>query len=581
MTDFYELTRRDSITGEVVPVPATERVAALIEHPQTRELVRSMDPQAFFGLVKEAGINETSDLVLMATPEQQQAIIDFDAWRRDELQLGSVTEWLRVLVQLDDDGFESLVRTLDPQLIATWLREQAAILQWEEDEGVIDAIEGSFISSPDGVYAIIIPDDDQDLAPLIRHVLERLYAIDLAAASHMLETVRWELTSSMVEHLYRTRNARLGDLGFASFEESLEVYAWQEPAAWAKATREKIEAGADTVDVGGLSPIDLQLQVLEAERFSTQPGMFTRALAHLPALEEPETLGPRVDSIMSQFRAVTNRAQAANLSNAGDTWAARTAAESASKYIGIALEMLGDERVAAEALRTVPLSTLHRVGFSATAQLAAQATALTKRGNITLTDEPRSMLSAGDADLFAGLAAARPVRSADSGMPFSSFADIQSAANRLGIVAFTELLLFHGLGVDRSALVELAYDRQRCLNLPESITLRTVTTTLLFAHIDGERASEIDTLAPVSRGRFASVLEQAHADGDPHHFFDNQLREMIAGSRATDSGLDALARSFVSETALWLADELGQTRVPPDVNVATELALISPDYAQG
>ena len=71
--DLFQLTRKDPVTGEIEPVPAKERIEAIYDMERPQEVIRSMDPQALYTLIYEAGREDAYDLVLLASAEQVQA----------------------------------------------------------------------------------------------------------------------------------------------------------------------------------------------------------------------------------------------------------------------------------------------------------------------------------------------------------------------------------------------------------------------------------------------------------------------------------------------------------------------------
>ena len=161
LVDVFRLTRVDPVTGLAEAIPAKERVDALLSRPEAPALIRQLDHQALFSLISEAGVNDAYDLVLYASGEQVQSIVDFDCWTRDIFQVERFTNWLEVLLQRDDAGFREMVDEMDPEAIVFWLRSHVQVFLWEEDRELLDTLEGPLVTSPDGVYALIVPDEDQ------------------------------------------------------------------------------------------------------------------------------------------------------------------------------------------------------------------------------------------------------------------------------------------------------------------------------------------------------------------------------------------------------------------------------------
>ena len=571
--NINQLTRRDPVTGKVEPIPPSERVRAIIEHPRADELVRSMDAQAFYGLVTEAGLDQTYDLILMASGEQVQAIVDFDCWTRDQFDIHRLNTWLEILLQADGRQFGEIMGAMDVEPLVVWLREQCQLFLWETDRELIDTIDAPVSTSPDGVYAIIIPEEDQ-LGPMMRHLLHRLYVWDMDQARRILEAVRWELTSDMVEHAYQLRTSRLGDLGFVPFHEALEVYAVLDPTDWATRVRARAadpDAPVIRIPGGSLPPLDTQLQTLEESRFSEHPSLFIRALARLPQVVGPEDAPTVADAVISQFRAVANRVHISDLGNPGDAEAARRASRitEANLSLGLELSCHDDLALAARALAVVPLKQLHRIGYSTTTKLAQQARGLVERGNLTLTDARASLLSAADTELLDGLLRTRPRLTDDPAALFRTMDDVERAARRLGRIAFYELSFFNKLRHARDEVVALAYDRTKNATPVETISFRSLFATLLLAAaLEGPAH-----LQPLSLTQLNRAIKQARQDdwAALHAASDRLLNRLrIPGE------LSAMGAEMMTEITGWLEQELESATLPVPPELAEQLVLLSP-----
>ncbi len=578
MADLFQLTTVDPRTGRPVPVPARARVDAILERADARDVVRSLDAQSLYALIHETGTDIAWELLMMASGEQVRAFLDFDCWTRDEFEGERFTSWLEILLQREDPDFVEMLDTVDPEILALWLRERIQVFQWEEDRDLLDAIDAPVLTSPCGQYALALPTEHEDV-DAIRLLLERIYATGVENGQRLLEAARWEMTTDMMERAFEHRSARLGDLGFVPFHEAHEVFAWRDPGPWADATRERARAAAEpplVISEGGrLDPLDVQLQHLEARRFGDAPTAFVRALGALPAVVPPERLDDVVESVLSQFRAVVARAHIADLGNPGDVVAMRAAVERADAYLGIALELVAgdDDALAASALARTPLRDLHQAGFSATARLAREAKRLRDRGNLGLIDgQPLSLLEDDQRELLAGLARRRPALSADGGARFERLAAVEAAARRLARIAFVELAFFGLLRFQRDELAQLVFDPARCATPPEQVTYRVLFATLLADLVaDRPRA-----LTPLTRDELRASLAAARAADDPVAELTDAGARLLRAAARGQTTVDSLAAAFASEVAVALEDALGDGLPDPPFEVAQQLFLVAP-----
>lgn len=551
-----QLNRRNPRTGVLEPVPASDRIRAILDHDHARDLVRQMDPQGLHALIHDAGLEDCHDLILMASAEQVQHLMDHDVWSRDRLEPERFATWLAILLQHEDEDLAEALDTLDPELIPLWLRQRIGVLFWEHDRELLDAIEAPVMSSPDGVYALVVPDEEAD-GPLIRLLLERLYALDVGVGRRALETVRWELSAQLEEQACQARLARLEDQGFVPFDEAREVYAWLDPGVWRGRIRDRALTSSTppiTLGAGALPLVDTHLQHLEADQRSADPSFLVRALGAIGAVFPEASVEAIADAILSQLRAVTNRVHIADGADTGDQSAARLALGAAQRRVSLALELVsgGDPAVGARTLGTTPLILLHRLGHSAVMQLSRQAHAMHARGNLQLIEQPFSLLPEEDRDLLAGLRRPRPCMSETYGKPFRTASELERAAQRVGRIAAVELLLFEHAGWRRDALVE-AFVRDLEEATPvELIHLGAVVST----HLLSGRPDLPPAPLPAAeiRQRLASLAEGPGVVPGLQAMADAWIRETAPpGDPAA-----GLARSWLSDAFEAIGRSLGE-----------------------
>lgn len=570
-----ELTRRDPVTGAVEALPASERIRRIIEHPQAEALVRNMDAQSVFALIDEVGRDDALELIELASPEQVQAFIDFDCWERDAIVLGEFSAWLDLLLQCDDERFAELYRTMDIEAFVIWVRETIAIFEWEEDIDLLDTIDDPVYTSPDGQYALVIPEEEAH-GPQLRLFLERLYALDLEEALRVMFAARWEVTSDLAERLFEERTARLADLGIVPWYEAGEVYAWLPPQQWVAEVQARLAAQehVEVLAAGELPPLDTHLQVLEEDAQSPTPSFFAAALARVVEVVDDGLVADSVDAIMSQLRALIARRHAASGGKIGDAEGTRRTTRRCVGAMSIALEMVAgaDPRTGARVLLSEPLKMIHRAGFSATAQLGKQAREMVQRGNLTLTDAPTSLLVDADAELMEGLCEARPLLSFREGRSFQSFADVQYAAGRLGQIAFSELLFFAWMGFSRDDLAEVIYNEEMNATPVEQVSFRVLFATLLLNQlVDAERA-----LTPLAHQEVIDAVHALHGKDDALAYLIDRGRKLVRRLQPKEAELTHFGDRFVAESAFWLHDELeGKIEEYPWESL-TSLVLLAP-----
>lgn len=578
MTDVLQLTRVDPRTGLLERVPALARIEALLELPDAHEVIQGIDPQTIYGLIVEAGRDDAFELILAISGEQCQALVDFDCWRRDDLQLERLEEWLDLLLQRDDDAFEEMIEAMDPEALVIWVRSRTQVLLWEDDRELIDAIDAPVMTSPDGVYAIVLGEEEDELfIGRLRLLMDRMWALDLQLGHRLLEGARWELTTDMQERAYEYRNARLGDLGFVPVHEALEVYAVIKPDEWAaSALSVANDPDADYAmlsDAGMLPPVEDQLQELELYGAS-HPSFFHRAMAQIRAVVDEADLERVVDTLLTQLRSLVNRVHIADLGQPGDTVAARKAIAAAIDHVSMGLELVAgsDAELAARVLTRLPLVRIHQAGYSLAARLAHQARTMSERGNLTLLDDvPESLLSPEDRDLFEGLRQKRPFVSADSGERFRTGADVQAVSRRLAEVAFSELVLFGWLRQTRKELVERIVLSSRCSTPPEAVTIRSLLATLIMRELAG-LPSEIE---PITLRQLHLAQKKLVEAEDVITTIIQTGQTLLNQRNRLDPQTTPLAARVFADAAGWLTSEVADWSRPLPEAIASTLVLLA------
>lgn len=480
MTDskVQALARKVLETQLPAGTPA-EQVRAILERPDAEGYVQSLNPQVLYQLVQRAGLDDAGALVAMANPWQVQVCFDLDLWAKDRFQTGRVIPWFQSLLQeASDEQFRRICRETDGEVLAMVFKENLLVGLFDED-GLPPAEfnDIDWTTSPDGVYAVAYP-EDEDAGATIRAVLDRLYDVDRVMAWTLLEAARWELFSNMEEEELRWRNSRLEEFGFVGRDEAIEIYRVVDPTVF----REKLEE-----------------QPLEDKRFDRM------GRTDLPAIATPDDAGfyllrilesldvDLLEPLVTELVALQNRVLIADGVEPGDAEDASDGVARALGTLSLGLEYLsrGDDERATELVRSVPFRDVFRVGYSLLWKLRSTVQRLAQRPTLTLIETQRfSLLGDDDAAFFDALVKFRPVYCAGAGQlpePFRAQAQVDLAAARVGFVAFKQLWTFGVLRLDVGSLAQLAYGSLR--NDPTTVTFDALFATWLAQNLLGRPAA--------------------------------------------------------------------------------------------
>src|SRR5215813_7829760 len=282
--------------------------------------------------------------------------------------------------------------------------------------------------TPDSLFLLELTGDD-DSRRLIMGIVDDLYRADPDLARHTIMSARSEPPAELEEQSYRWRSGRLADMGYVDFYDALELFRPLDPA------QVHIGEGTHSQIVGE----DAHLPVVVVEQVIGR-SFLARALAAIADPAEAERL-------QTTIMVLVNKVLAAGRARPGQPEVVQRGALYATATLSLGLETVarGDVPRATQALGSIALQRLFRVGYTVTQKLARLAVALAPR-SITAGAPVKELVSAlcSPRPLFARAAddpAAPGVR------PFESVADLRRAGELLtGLTV--RIALAEGLGVD-------------------------------------------------------------------------------------------------------------------------------------
>ncbi len=416
------------------------KIDALLALDDAKGAVAAMAPNEIFELVHEVGFEDASDLIALATPAQIQGCFDLDGWNKDEVDLLPLRPWLMALI---DTGFENLSEVwgnLDAELRALILQREVKVYDvamGEEPQAGVENPDGGYdekpvMATPDRHFMLEFLGDEASQR-VIQQIVEDLYRGDPDLARHTIMNARAELPSYLEEQSYRWRSGRLADLGYVDFYEALDLFR--------PIDIEQVKIGEATHDRG--APDEATVSLMVAEEV-IKHSFLARAMG---AIDDPAEAARLEGALMI----LVNKVLAAGRAKPGQQEVVRRGALYATATLSLGLETIarGDLGKAQQALLSIGLSRLFRVGYTVTLKLARLAQALAAR-SLTASSPAR--------ELVAGLCSPRPLftRAADdppaSGVrPFESTADLRKAGEILTGLTL-RVALVEALGVDVVAM---------------------------------------------------------------------------------------------------------------------------------
>jgi hypothetical protein len=543
------------------------RADALLEGPDPERAIRALPGDEFYYVVHELGLRDASDILLLARPEQVQVALDFALWERDQIVPERAGEWIEALAEAPYETIGEWVAGIDVELFALLVRQNARIYDLSIEEPPDEAA-GTLYPTPDNLFVLdvtgaptaIVGSPDQDVdedtgegtstRAFIR-LIDNLYRADQTLARRLLVGTRSELDSELEELAYRWRQGRMEDLGFSNYYDALEVYRELEPAS--------VRLGESQPGKVRMRPLDRRSAEDEArapaalvERLTRGGSAFGRGAQGIAQAEE-------VAELHFALVALTNRVLAADRVTPGDDDAVTSTLERQLATLDLAVEFLarGDAAREIEAVRTVPIVRLFRLGVSLIGKVKRLATTLRRngpfaavRGDLVEADEALALEGVRrHRPLYAGILDDPP---ANADRPFRALADLARATAAIERAAATQALLL-GLGVTAAALApgsslldDAGVDEAA---IDAGLLARTALVRLVLRRAGGKDATSFEPLEAEDVRDFEALLEHA-PDGAA------KLPEVIR--KKAKAVLDAatpprLAGAAAPVAARWLA----------------------------
>jgi hypothetical protein len=409
------------------------RIDALLSQDDAAGAIAALAPSEIFELVHEVGFEDAQPLIELATPAQIKGCFDLDGWNKDQLEVPALKPWLSALIEAGFEKVGEVWGALDAELRALILQRQVLVYDTTQNEGPEDDNDEPIMPTPDRFFLLELK-GDEDTQRVIMRLVEDLYRADADLARHTIMAARSELPAELEEMSYRWRSGRLADMGYVDFYDALDLFR-PLPA-------DQVAIGEGTHD----RPV--------AEEVSSLPAVVAEEvlgrsfLARAMSAIEDEVEAERLEQALL---VLVNKVLAAGRAKPGQPEVVRRGALYATATLSLGLEVIarGDLARAQQALSSIGLARLFRVGYTVTLKLARLATALAPR-SVTASSPAR--------DLVAALCSPRPLfaRAADEppmpGMrPFESQADLRRAGELLTGLTI-RIALVEGLGVDVLAM---------------------------------------------------------------------------------------------------------------------------------
>jgi hypothetical protein len=347
---------------QILALPPKKAMETILEDSQPAALVHSFPEQDLYFLIHDIGTGDSLPLLSLASNRQWEHIVDLEVWRRDQIDIESVSRWLSLLFNADPKRFIRWFVEEKLELIEFYLFNSIEVRVKEHDQDPSDF--GKGFLTQDNVYFFRIMEppvagDQEDFTAeqrkkFISKLCEYMANFDHKLYQNVLIEATHLIPAETEEDCYHRRNVRLAEKGFLPFDEAIGVYQPISPQDLAKQSPKLISGPAERPSLLPVSQYPIRM--LEADNH------FTRALS---AIEQPDVL----TQIQAEFANLCNQIIVADHKTIRERDELRDIVKKSCGYISIGLERLAEDKSrihsdqSAALISRYPLSQIFKVGY--------------------------------------------------------------------------------------------------------------------------------------------------------------------------------------------------------------------------
>jgi len=125
---------RDSDRRAAAETPVNRGlIARILDTPHAALAVRQLQPEVLHRVIQTCGLEDSADLVALATPGQLQRVFDLDLWRPErpgldeQLDADRFATWLEVLLEAGADAAAAKLAAMDADLVIAALAQHVLV----------------------------------------------------------------------------------------------------------------------------------------------------------------------------------------------------------------------------------------------------------------------------------------------------------------------------------------------------------------------------------------------------------------------------------------------------------------------
>lgn len=519
---FQNLSRQRK---EILSLPEEKALDRILDSPQPAAIIHSFPEEDFYFLINDIGLEDSLQLLSLASDKQLEYILDIEVWEKDRIGINNVTKWLDLFFRSDPQRFVRWFLNKKTEFIEFYLFKNIEVKIREHDQD--PSIFGDDFFTLDDVYYIRfvdLPIETESNSNFIKNrneflsnFIETLSGYDHNIFQNVLLEAFTVIPAEYEEEAFRLRNVRLAEKGFLPFDEAIGIYQPLKPEALSKQSAKFITERSE---------IRLYIPVPHYSTGMLKEGnLFTDSLKKIEKDNVLDQIQVELASLANQIL-VADQKIIRNKEELGDI------VKKACGYISIGLKQLAeesndlDENRAVALIQRFPLSQIFRVGYGLVLELKWRAEKWRKISWFEKNKLHLSFWGEGWIGVLGGLLIKRPLYydNYKTGMLYREFYSIED-------IKHTEKVLNEIIGFDNLLSCMMLTPAPPYADL---FTYKNMVLTLWARHYLGLS----DDLIPIDIDKFKIFFDELWESGNKPRKTSVLMKESFLKWLSEKTGLD-------------------------------------------
>jgi len=186
--------------------------------------VKALPPQSAYLAIKSQGVENSSDLIALLSPEQLKICLDFDLWKNDEFDEESFWSWLSATDEEESlEAIQRLVATVDLKLLSLIIGRHVKTVVFDEPT---ENPPGARYYTPDRGYTWVhIGIEDSEHHRLLGKLMAFIFESSAELFYQLISIPGLNTESELVEGSYQDKLRRLSDQDIPDMDTAYKLNA--------------------------------------------------------------------------------------------------------------------------------------------------------------------------------------------------------------------------------------------------------------------------------------------------------------------------------------------------------------------